>query len=328
MMKRDLMKFLTKLVCLGLVIVGCRPQALDPTKIQPLDPTKIFPTKMLPQTAIATIVLPASTVLPTANPPTLTPTQVELSAQPLFQQAREANPDRYQFAVDKGAKFVPTSVGKSCYVLWTPEGFDQAPLRPIIATLHGHASWALDEFFLWQPYAEERGFGIVALQWWFGGGDAMSDYYLPQAMYPIFEEVLLNQGITPGTVLFHGFSRGSANSYAMTALDRRGNQFFGLTISNAGGMAKDFPPNGDIINGNFGATPFGGAHWVMYCGEKDPTPDRAGCAGMQAARDLVTSYGATVDLFIDDPTGDHGGFHQNPVNVNKALDVFDKLIGK
>lgn len=314
------MKLLIKLICLSLAIVGCRPQALNPTKI--------LPTKMLPQTTMATIVPPTPTIVPTVNPPTVIPTQVELSSQPLFQQAIDANPDRYQFAVDKGAQFVPTSDGRSFYVLWTPEGFDQALLRPMIATLHGHASWALDEFFLWQPYAEQRGYGIIALQWWFGGGEAINDYYLPQAMYPIFEEALLNQGIEPGKVLFHGFSRGSANSYAMTALDRQGNQFFGLTISNAGGMAKDFPPNGDIINGKFGATPFRGAHWVMYCGDKDPTPDRAGCAGMQAARELVTSYGATVDLFIEDPTGDHGGFHLNPVNVNKALDVFDKLIGR
>lgn len=256
------------------------------------------------------------------------PARVDLDSQPLFKQARQANPERYEFAVEQGAQFAPTPDGKSFYVLWTPPGFSKAQLRPMIITLHGHASWAFDEFFLWYPYAEQRGYGIMALQWWFGGGEAIHDYYLPQEMYPVFERVLLDLAIAPGTALLHGFSRGSANSYALTALDRQQRQFIGLTISNAGGLARDFAPNLDILNGRFGAMPFQGAHWVMYCGGQDPNPDRDGCQAMQAARDVVTGYGAIVDLFIQDPTGDHGGFQRNPANVNQALDVFDRLIGK
>jgi len=287
-----------------------------------------LPGKVSPQVATAVIVTSRPTVVPKVNRPTVIPVQVDLNLQPLFKQAKEADPDRYRFAVDKGARFVPTPDGRSFYVLWTPKDFDKAQLRPMIITLHGHASWAFDEFFLWQPYAEQRGYGIIALQWWFGGGEAINDYYLPREMYPIFEQALTNQAIEPGKVLLHGFSRGSANSYALTALDRQSSQFFGLTISNAGGMAKDFPPNVNILKGGFGATPFKGAHWVMYCGGKDPNPDRDGCAAMQAARELVTRYGAIVDLLIQDPTGDHGGFHCNPANVNKALDVFHELIGR
>ncbi|MCX7934115.1 MAG: hypothetical protein N3A66_02525, partial [Planctomycetota bacterium] len=218
--------------------------------------------------------------------------------------------------------------GRSFYVLWTPQGFDQAKLRPMIITLHGHASWAFDEFLLWHPYAEQRGYGIMALQWWFGGGEAAEDYYSPYEMYPIFEQALRAQAIKPGAALLHGFSRGAANSYALTALDRQHGHFIGLTISNAGGMAKDFPPNVDIIEGRFGREPFKGAHWAMYCGAKDPNPERDGYKAMQAARELVTRYGATVDLFIHDAEGEHGGFHRNPANVNKALDLFDRLLGK
>jgi hypothetical protein len=36
-------------------------------------------------------------------------------------------------------------------------------------------------------------------------------------------------------------------------------------------------------------------------------------------RDWVTGYGATVQLFIDDPNGDHGGFMLNAANVESAL---------
>lgn len=222
---------------------------------------------------------------------------------------------------------MPTPDGKSFYIIWTPKDFDAASLRPMIVTLHGHGGWAFDGFHVWQAYAEQRGYGLMALQWWFGGGDATSDYYSPGEMYSIFEKELSNQRIEPGTALLHGFSRGSANSYAVTALDRQGSRFFGLTLANSGGMMKDYPPNTEIFNGRFGAAPFRDTHWVMYCGEKDPNPSRDGCAAMQAARDSVTGLGGIVDLFIDDPTGDHGGFHQNPANVEQALDVFDRLIG-
>lgn len=255
------------------------------------------------------------------------PTPIDLNQLPLFSQAKAAAPERYDFAVAKGAQFVPTSDGRSFYVTWTPKDFDSASLRPMIVTLHGHGSWALDEFYLWQPYAEQRGYGIIALQWWFGGGEAVSDYYQPGEIYDIFEKGLKEQGIEPGKALFHGFSRGSANSYAVTALDRQGSRFFGLTISNSGGMVSNYPPNVEIINGRFGSAPLAGAHWAMYCGENDPNPTRDGCVAMQAARESVTGLGATVDLFIDDPAGGHGGFHRDPANVNRALDVFDQLIG-
>lgn len=300
------MKNLINLIFIGLLIPLCHTFAFAQTVIQPI--------KNEPQT----------TSHKTAN------SQVvgDINSLPLFNQAKAADPERYQFAVDKGAQFIPTSDGKSFYVLWTPTDFDKAVIRPMIVTLHGHSSWAFDEFYLWQQYAEGRGYGIIALQWWFGGGEATTDYYTPQQIYPIFENELNNNQIEAGKVLFHGFSRGSANSYAVTALDRQNTKFFLLTISNASGAMTDYPPNIDIINGIFGEKPFTDAHWVMYCGGKDPNPDRDGCPAMMAARDFVTGYGATVDLLIEDTNGDHGGFHQNSANVNAALDWFAKLLNR
>lgn len=251
-----------------------------------------------------------------------------IDSVPLFSQAKQAAAQRYQFAVSKGAKFIPTPDGRSFYLLWTPKGYDSARRRPMIVTLHGHGSWAFDEFFLWQSYAEKRGYGIVALQWWFGGGEATNDYYTPQQMYPLFQQVLADQKVKTGHAVLHGFSRGSANTYALTALDRANDRLFGLTIANSGGMAKDYPPNSAILSGAFGSKPFQGSHWVMYCGEKDANPDRDGVAAMRAARSTVTDKGGTVDLLIEDPAGDHGGFHRNRGNVDKALRVFDQLLGR
>jgi hypothetical protein len=193
----------------------------------------------------------------------------------------------------------------------------------VIVTLHGHGSYATDEFYLWQPYAQSKGYAILALQWWFGGGETSSDYYQPQEMYPIIASLLTEKGVKPGAVLFHGYSRGSANSYAVTALDAvSGNRFITMTLSNAGGAASDFPPNQQIVAGAYGAKPFSGIQWVMYCGERDPDPSINGCPAMNAAKDWVTNYGATFKLLIDDPNGGHGGFMTNNANVNTALAQF------
>ncbi|MBI3914158.1 MAG: hypothetical protein HY327_08250 [Chloroflexi bacterium] len=260
-----------------------------------------------------------STAAPPWNPPNVT-------TQQLLDNARVANAQRYQFAIDKGARILPTSDGRSFYLLWYPD--PKATTRPpMIATLSGHGSYAFDEFFVWFNAASQRGYGILALQWWFTTGEKLDDYYLPQNAYDIMAGVLREQNIAPGRTLLHGFSRGSANIYGVTLYDRLShNNLFGMTIANAGKASPDFPPNTDISAGRYGGDIFAGTHWVMYCGEKDPNPERDGCIGMRDARAWVQKFGGTVDLLIEDPEGDHGGFHRNAKNVNAALDVFQKII--
>jgi hypothetical protein len=270
---------------------------------------------------------PAPTRQATLVPPTLTPSEPASARgwEALLAQAKAASAERYQFAVEQGAQIVPAADGKSFYVLWLPKGFATASRRVIIVTLHGHASWAFDELFLWHPFAAPRGYAILALQWWFGEGERFQDYYSPYEMYPIIERVLREQKIARGDAILHGFSRGSANSYAVTALDSSTNKYFGLTIANAGGVGLDFPSNVEIERGKFGARPFAGTQWLLFCGGRDPNPDRDGCPGMTKARAWIEKYGGTVALFLQDPEGDHGAFHRNPANVNTALDLFARL---
>ena len=239
----------------------------------------------------------------------------------ILNQAKSANATRYDFAVGKNAEIRNTTDNKAFSIWWQPS--TSVPTG-VIVTLHGHGSYATDEFYLWQPYLQSRGYAILALQWWFGGGETTADYYQPEEMYPLIASLLKEKGIKPGTVLFHGYSRGSANSYGVTALDTSsGNRYFNMTLSNAGGAASGFPPNQQIVAGAYGALPFSGVQWVMYCGELDPDPTLSGCIGMSAARDWVIKYGATFKLLIDDPVGDHGGFMTNSANVITALGQFD-----
>jgi hypothetical protein len=238
----------------------------------------------------------------------------------LLSQAQADDPPRYQFALTNNAEIRNTSDNKAFTLWWQPS---TSTPTAVIVTLHGHGSYATDEFYLWQPYAQARGYAILALQWWFGGGETTADYYLPEEMYPIIASLLTSKGVQPGAVLFHGYSRGSANSYAMTALDASsGNRFFAMTLSNSGGATANFPPNMQIVAGTYGLKPFSGMQWVMYCGEKDPDPTINGCPAMTASKEWVTKYGATVKLLIDDPNGDHGGFMTNSTNVTNALAQF------
>lgn len=250
----------------------------------------------------------------------LAPAHADLIAQARIQAA-----ERYRYAQAQGAQIHPTPDGRAFYVLWLPPGAKRGETR-FIVTLHGHASWALDEFALWHKAAAQHGMGILALQWWFGGGESARDYYAPLEMYPQLDRILRAEGVNPGAVLLHGFSRGSANSYALAAIDHTvGGHFFGMVVSNAGGAMADFPPNRDIAAGRFGARPFDGLRWVMFCGGRDENPQRDGCGGMQHAREWVENLGAKVDPFIEDSHAGHGGFHRNPRHIETALEAFERL---
>lgn len=253
--------------------------------------------------------------------------EIDVEKLPLFIQGKKADAERYQFAVDKKARFLPTPDGKSFYILWYPDGTDPMNPPPMIVTLHGHGSWAFDEFHLWQPHIAKAGYGIIALQWWFGQGEKMDDYYLPREIVHNMTAILRELKIGPHKIMAHGFSRGSANIYGVTVLDNQSDKFILLTVANAGKAGTDFPINRDIQNGLFGPRPFEGTHWITFAGALDPHPDRDGIAGMREAQGWIKRFGGTIDCAIEDEKAGHGGFHRNPANIKTALDTFNKLLG-
>lgn len=243
----------------------------------------------------------------------------------LIELAKQHDLKRYEFAVNQGAIFSRTSDGRSFYILWKPEGFDTLSQRKILATLHGHASFATDEFYLWYDHCRKRNIAILALQWYFGGDESTNNYYRPNEVYPIFESVLRIESIRPGNCVFHGFSRGSANTYGIAAYDfHTGNRFFGLVISNSGSAEKDYPVNIDINTGKFGDQPFTGSSWILYCGRNDDNV-HSDCSAMENTEKWIMQLGGKVELFIKDEKGGHGGFHMNSQNASTALDLFIEI---
>ena len=229
-----------------------------------------------------------------------------------------ANSRRMAEAERLGARTERTSDGRSFGLIWRPPG---EPTGWIV-TLHGSASWAHDEVVLWQPFTAKRRLGIVALQWWFGGGQQPADYYGVPDIRRELERLMATAGARPDNSLLHGFSRASANLYGIVALDgSTPRPLFRQVIANAGGMAPDFPINRDIESGRFGARPFSGTRWWLYCGAGDPNPERDGCPAMRRTRNWLAGRGAAAEL-TEDAGGDHGGFHRRAPNVEQALDWF------
>ncbi|MSR78337.1 MAG: hypothetical protein EXS63_08980 [Candidatus Omnitrophica bacterium] len=253
----------------------------------------------------------------------------DIPSHPLLEQARQAKLERFNYALQHGAKIELTPDGKTFFLLWYPSSKVPGKPVPMFAGLHGHGSWAFDEFFLWHDALEKRGCGILAIQWWLGGDESAEGYLRPREIYKILDQTFHREGVQPGTVLLHGFSRGSANTYPVAALDTyTQNRYFALIIANSGKANADYPPVHEIIQGTYGEKPFEGTHWATFAGGKDPHPERDGIQGMREAGKFIEQYGGTVDLAIEDPSQGHGGFHRNPANTEKALDLFAQKLAE
>lgn len=254
------------------------------------------------------------------------PAFAELPGHPLIEKAKRDQAERVRYALENGAQVGLTADGKSYYVLWFPEGTGPGNLPPMIATMHGHDGCAFVDFYVWHSFLKERGYGLLAVQWWLGKGEKTSDYLLPNETYRVIDDVFRELGVKPGSAMLHGFSRGAANIYPVAALDRSLNKnYFALFVANSGRANSDYPPVREIEQGRFGEKPLAGSRWVTFAGGKDTNPARDGFQGMREAGDWIRKYGGTVELAIEDPTSGHGGFHRNPKNTYAALDVFEKL---
>ncbi len=212
-----------------------------------------------------------------------------------------------------------TSDGRSFLVVWKAS---KDPKRWIVS-LHGTKGFATDDLAIWHPHLKERGVGLVCVQWWLGEGDTPKAYYTPEQVYREVDLALERLGVQPGGAMLHGFSRGSANSYAVAALDAgRGKHYFSLCVASSGGVGLDYPPTRAILDGKYGDRPLEGTRWVTAAGGRDENPDRDGIPGMRRTAEWLKEQGATVVDAIEDPEEGHGALKRNPDNVRRLLDRF------
>lgn len=213
-----------------------------------------------------------------------------------------------------------TSDQQSFVVAWKAPGTDP---KQWIVSLHGSRGYATDDFALWHPVLQDRDLGFLGVQWWIGSDDAARSYYTPLQIHREIDMALQRLGVLPGRAMLHGFSRGSANAYAVVALDAgRGRRHFSLAVASSGGVALDYPPTQAILSGAYGDHPLRGTRWITAAGARDPQPDRDGIAAMRRTAAWLEEQGATVIERIEDPVEGHGALQRNAANARQVLDVF------
>jgi hypothetical protein len=244
----------------------------------------------------------------------------------VLEQMRRRDPQAFAFAQAKGARIEPvsTALGTSFYLAWFPKG-KKPQSTPVIVTLHGSRGDAAVKFQSWQPEAAKRGYGVIALEWWNGvgrpahGPESEVNYLSAAQLYSTLRSILAKEEVKPGLALLHGHSRGGARTYPVTYLDRKSSRFFRLSVGDSGGANPD---SEDIQK----ITSLAGARFVLYCGERDRGNEIPACDALELTKTWLESKGAKVELFIKDPAGNHGGFLASPANIDKALDVFARLL--
>lgn len=252
-----------------------------------------------------------------ALPSSAAQTQLTGHAGELYRQAQGGR--WFTDAAKLKPDILPTSDGQSFLVVWKAT---KSPKRWIVS-LHGTQGFATDDLAIWHPHLKDRDVGLVCLQWWLGAADALSAYYTPAQIYHEIDIALQELGVKPGAAMLHGFSRGSANSYAVAALDAdRGRRYFWLAVASSGGVALDYPPTRAILNGTYGERPLKGTRWITSAGLRDPHPDRDGVPGMKRTAAWLKEQGATVVDTIEDPDEGHGALQRNAKNARRVLDLF------
>ncbi|MBI3135020.1 MAG: T9SS type A sorting domain-containing protein [Bacteroidetes bacterium] len=234
--------------------------------------------------------------------------QLPPNAQALYDSAYAQDPLIVQYAIDNGANIIATPDGNSFYVQWFPAG-PTPDLMPVIVSLHGSEGYAFHEFYSWHSQAQLHGCGIIALQWYRPNLTAPYDYFPDDTIYSYLDSALTNISYPSGKALLHGFSRGSARTYAVIFNDiQSGNNYFCTTMSNAGSADTLYPLYSDIMHDVYGSSFFAGKRWNLFCGGLDPNPEQSGCPGMTNTQNWLQQLGAVVDIFIQDPALDHNGF--------------------
>lgn len=235
-------------------------------------------------------------------------TQLSGQSQVLYDSAYAQDPVLVNTALANGAQLFATPDNNSFYVQWFPTGASPYT-TPLIVSLHGSGANAFMEFQSWFSEAQSHGCGIIALQWYRYNPNPPLDYFPDDTLYSYIDSALTTISYPSNKALLHGFSRGSARSYAMIFNDiQSGKNFFCTTISNAGEVDLGYPLYFSIDNGDYGSAVFTGKHWNLFCGPPEPPFSGGACDGMDFTQTWLVNQGAIVDIYVQDPLLGHNGF--------------------
>jgi hypothetical protein len=239
------------------------------------------------------------------------------------------SPDTLQNPVE-----VVSADGRTKFVYGEPAGQNNKTKKRILITLPGHGTTAKDGYEIWKPHLSSLNGGTYAkavFDWWDGEGEEGSDYYSPSDGIVQIRAFLTEQGYSnEDIVVLHGFSRGSANTFAFIANDQKlGNPVFDAVISNSGQYVIDFPvfASGIQPTSSEYTKYYNGIPWVLVCGGLDRTNGKNVCEAMEDSNDFLKEHKANVLAFLKDPNEGHGVFHQSSLGFPKqAIDLIEAAV--
>ena len=229
-------------------------------------------------------------------------------AKTLYDSAYAQDPLIVNYATSRGAQILSTPDSNTFYIQWFPTSTIPSN-TPIVVSLHGSNCNAFMEFKSWFNQAQLHGCGIIALQWYRYSSTAPYDYLPDDTLYNYIDSILTKINYPTNKALLHGFSRGSARSYAMIFKDiQSGKNYFCTTVCNAGKADLGYPLYNSINSGVYGTNVFAGKHFNLFCGPPEPPYTGGACDGLSDTKVWLESQGATVDLFLQDSLLGHNGF--------------------
>lgn len=224
---------------------------------------------------------------------------------------------------------ITSSDGKTYFVYGAPAGQNNKDTKRIVISLPGHGTIADDGYKAWAGHIESGQYALAEFNWWRGTGEKTADYYDPASVVSQTRAFLHEQGYdSDDIVVLHGFSRGSANTYAVIAQDRlvKGS-VFDAVISNAGKYQSSFPLADRTLSDAEITRLFKGMPWVLACGGLDENPNRDGCPGMTETQSFLTAHGANVLALLTDPNQGHGAFHRSSLKLpEQAFALIDAAL--
>lgn len=248
--------------------------------------------------------------------------QLSVAAQTIYDSCNVHNPGNVSYALTNGVQVISTPDSSTFYLQWFPTGATPNT-TPLLVTLHGSKGNAFNEFKNWHTTLQLHNCGIIALQYnkYTDIYDFSNGYFHDDSIYSYIDSALTKINYPSNKALLHGFSLGSARTYAVIYNDiQSGKNYFCTTISNAGKIDLTYPFYSFI---NTIPNVFLGKHWNLFCGPPEPPYTGGACDGQDFTQTWLQSKGAIVDIYIQDSLLGHNGF-----NIPSSSSYRDTMINK
>jgi len=199
------------------------------------------------------------------------------------------------------------------YLVYFPAGWETDPGQKVIVTLHGTggcAEWMVNHWY--QASSPDHAWALVALQYY----DRESQQYdddtvLYENLKTVFRDLTAHCPVGESSFFYHGFSRGSAQSFPLAIRDRAEAQIFSAFIADSGCAGLNYPTLREAPE-----DALAGARFWLWCGQNDVSTvdaSRMTCDGMEEDMvPYVEVHGGVVDGFVREEGVAHGMFNGCP----------------